>query len=101
MFRFNIKYDVSYLNTLVIYEHQLTPAELSGMIGYSRGHIYKVLKQSQKPTDRFIHEIISALNLNFMQQMRLKYSIPECRAKILADHMGQLDHKALLIASNY
>lgn len=101
MFGFEIKYDVMYLNTLVQYEHQLTPAELAGIIGYSRGHVYKVFNHSLKPTDRFIQGIISGLNLNLVEQMRLKYSIPEGDAKLLADHFKQLDQQALLAASNY
>lgn len=101
MFDFEVKYDVSYLNTLVHHEHQLTPAELAGIIGYSRSHIYKVLNFSQKPTDRFIQGIINGLNLNMVEQMRLKYSIPVGKAKLLAEHFMQLDYHALLITSNY
>lgn len=101
MFGFKIDYDVKYLKTLVIYEYQLTPEELAGIIGYSRGHIYKVLNHSQKPTDRFIHQIISGLKLNLVDQFRLKYSMSECKARILADHFKQLDHHALLTLNNY
>lgn len=101
MLGINIKYDITYLNTLVLYEHQLTPAELAKKIDYSRSHVYKVLNEELDPSEKFIKKVIFHLNLSLAQQIRLKYSVPEQLAKRYAEHLKPIEHFMMPMASNY
>lgn len=91
MHKILVKLDVNYLNTLILYERQLSLAEFAKLIHFSKTHVYDILNMKRKPSLDFVNNTIHYLNLTLEERFRLIYSLPEETAAQLANTIRPLE----------